>query len=100
MRDVIDPALDMKGLSTAAAGGRRRQRKSRGGMGGGGGERATTEPRVWTMQQLRPSNELINFEMMHYIHNQLAGSYFIIRTWLKLVGVQKKKFHFIMLKYN
>lgn len=33
MRDVIDPALDMKGLSTAAA-------------GGGGGERATAEPSV------------------------------------------------------
>lgn len=37
MRDVIDPALDMKGLSTAAAGG--------GGDGEGGyEERVTTEP--------------------------------------------------------
>lgn len=37
MRDVIDPVLDMKGLSTAAAGG---------GGGRGGGDRATMEPSV------------------------------------------------------
>lgn len=52
---------------------------------------------VWTMQQLCPSNELINFEMMHYIHNQLSGSYFIIKTRLKLL---EKKSHFVMLNYN
>lgn len=49
---------------------------------------------MWTMQQLCPSNELINFEMMHYIHNQLSGSYFIIRTWLKLVGGEKNPLYY------
>lgn len=67
---------------------RRRRRRRRGWKASNNGAR------VWTMQQLCPSNELINFEMMHYIHNQLGGSYFIIRTWLKLVGREKNPLYY------